>query len=71
MAVQTRKSSFLGFLAGAFSFFRRSRKLTTSDLKNADFKSSTQSMGVRFAERIREVFRFKWIRRTPDYRKDT
>lgn len=64
MSVQTRKSSFFGFLAAAFSLFRRREKPTTKDLRNTDFKSSTQSMGVRFTERIREVFRFKWIRRT-------
>jgi hypothetical protein len=28
-----------------------------------EFKTSTQHLGVRFTEKIRQVFRFRWIRR--------
>ncbi|MGA2172862.1 MAG: hypothetical protein ABSG82_07625 [Sedimentisphaerales bacterium] len=38
-------------------------KPTTKDLKDADFPTSTQRLGVRFTERIRDVFRFKWIKK--------
>lgn len=33
-------------------------------LKKADFKTSTQGMGVRFTEKIRDIFRKKWIKKT-------
>jgi hypothetical protein len=64
MSIQTKKNSLLGFLAAIFSMFSRRLKPTKKDLKNADFKTSTQSMGVRFNEHIRNVFRFRWIHKT-------
>jgi len=64
MPVQTKKNSFLGFLAAMFSILSRRPKPVKKDLKNSDFKTSTQSMGVRFNEYIRNVFRFRWIRKT-------
>jgi len=64
MSVQTKKNTFLGFLAALLSMFSRRPKPATKDLKNSDFKTSTQSMGVRFTENIRNVFRFRWIRKT-------
>jgi hypothetical protein len=35
----------------------------SSDLKTHDYPVSTQRIGVRFTERIRDTFRFRWIRR--------
>jgi hypothetical protein len=64
MSVKTKKNSILGFLAAVFSMFFRRPKPTNNDLKKNDFKTSTQSMGVRFNEHIRNVFRFKWIHKT-------
>jgi len=64
MSVQTKKNAFLGFFAALFSILARRPKPTVKDLKNSDFKTSTQSMGIRFTERIRDVFRFRWIRKT-------
>ena len=43
-------------------------KPTANDLSRAEFKTSTQRLGVRFTERIRDVFRFRWIRKTSDDR---
>ena len=60
MSFHNKKNSFLGFLAGLFS--KSPAKLTIDDLKKADFKTAAGDMGVRFTERIRDVFRFKWIR---------
>jgi len=59
----TRKTTVLGFIAGILgnAFGSRAAKPTTQDLKNADFPASTQRLGLRFTERIRDVFRFKWI----------
>jgi hypothetical protein len=64
MSVQTKKNSLLGFLAAVFSIFSRRPKPTDEDLKKNDFKTNTQSMGVRFNEHIRNVFRFRWIHKT-------
>jgi hypothetical protein len=63
MPVQTKKNAFLGSLAALFSTLSRRPKPADKDLKNADFKTGTQSMGIRFTERIRDVFRFRWIRK--------
>jgi hypothetical protein len=57
--------SVLGLIAGAMlSLFGKSpAKPTAEDCSRMEFKTSTQRMGIRFTERIRDVFRFKWIKR--------
>jgi hypothetical protein len=57
-------NSFLGLLAGwLLSLFGKSpRKPVVDDLKRADFKTSTQHLGVRFSEKIRDIFRFRWLK---------
>jgi hypothetical protein len=66
MSVRNKISSLLGSLAGGvLSIFGKSpAKTTTDDLRQMDFKTSTQRLGVRFTEKIRQVFRFKWIRKS-------
>jgi len=66
MRVRTKINSFLGLLAaGLLSVFGRSlAKPTTSDLNRMEFKTSTQRLGIRFSERIRDVFRFRWLRKS-------
>jgi hypothetical protein len=32
-------------------------------LQRAEFKTSTQRLGLRFTERIREIFRHRWIKK--------
>jgi len=65
MSIRVKMNSLLGFVAaGLLSVFGRSSvEPTVDDLKRADFKTSTQGLGIRFSEKIRDVFRFKWIRR--------
>ena len=65
MRIRTKINSFLSFLAaGLLTIFGRSpAKPTSNDLRRMEFKSSTQRLGVRFRERIRDVFRFKWIKK--------
>ncbi|MHC4645547.1 MAG: hypothetical protein ACYTBJ_08590 [Planctomycetota bacterium] len=65
MALRTKTGYFLGLLAGRLlAVFGRSPKAPTADdLKRAEFKTSTQRLGVRFTDRIRNVFRFRWIRK--------
>ena len=65
MSFQNKTNSFLGFLAGLVLtvFGRTGDKINTDDLKRTDFVTSTQRLGVGFGERIRSVFRFRWLRK--------
>jgi len=45
-------------------FGKSSAGVTTDDLKRADFPANTQRLGIRFTEKIRDVFRHKWLRVT-------
>jgi hypothetical protein len=69
MVFRRQTNSVLGFIAGilAAAFGAKTAKPTTEDLKRTEFSTSTQRLGVRFTERIRNVFRFKWVssRRRP------
>jgi len=64
-AIYTKAGSFLGWLGGLFiSLFGKSpSKPAAEDLKRAEFKTSTQRLGIRFTEKIRDVFRFRWLRK--------
>ncbi|UCF42625.1 MAG: hypothetical protein JSV99_08485 [Planctomycetota bacterium] len=65
MSVRTKINSFLGLLAsGLLSVFGKSpAKATAADLRRMEFKTSTQRLGIRFNERIRRIFRFRWLKR--------
>lgn len=65
MPIRSKLNSFIGFLAGGLlSIFGGNRgKATTDDFVRIEFKTSTQQLGVRFTERIRGVFRFRWLKR--------
>ncbi len=65
MSFRTKINSFLGLIAAGFlSIFGRKRaEVTTEDLKQAEFETSTQRLGIRFNEKIRDVFRFKWLKK--------
>lgn len=66
MRFSTRISSVLGFMAGAIlSLFGKSpASPAADDLKRADFPTSTQRLGIRFTEKIRDAFRGKWLKVT-------
>jgi hypothetical protein len=51
-----------GLIISVYSLFRP--KATSNDLKRMEFSTSTQKMGVSFTDKIREIFRYKWIRKT-------
>ena len=61
---RTIRRGFLGLLAGRLIGAGRPQKPGPKDLRKAEFPTATQTLGVRFTERIREVFRFRWIRRS-------
>ena len=58
-------NEFMAFIAGLFlSIFAKSPPSpTAADLQQAEFKTSTQRLGIRFTEKIRDVFRFKWLKK--------
>ena len=64
MRLRSKTSAFLSaFAAGLLSLFGKSPpKPTADDLRRVDFSTSTQRLGVRFSEKIRDVFRFKWLK---------
>jgi len=63
--IYTKAGSFFGWLAGLFTslFGKCPRKPAVEDFKRAEFKTSTQRLGIRFTEKIRDVFRFRWLRK--------
>ncbi len=58
------KALWLGLAASLLArlFKTRLPEVTGEDLQRNDYSASTQRMGVRFTERIRNAFRFRWIR---------
>jgi len=60
-----RKNTVIGFVAGLLaSAFGKKHKVTAEDIKRMEFPTNTQRLGVRFTDRIRDVFRFKWIKKS-------
>jgi hypothetical protein len=55
---------WLGLAAGLISRLSHTprRNLVGADLKKHDYATSAQRMGVRFTERVRNMFRLRWIR---------
>jgi len=39
-------------------------KTTSNYMEKMEFSTSTQKMGVSFTDKIRQIFRYKWIRKT-------
>ena len=63
-----QKGSLLGFLTGFLLaiFGGKSKKagdIAVENLKRSEFKTSTQAFGMRFTDKIRGVFRRRWLRR--------
>jgi len=65
MSVRTKIGPVLGFLAGCLLSVlgKKSIRPAAEDFKRMEFKTSTQRMGISFTEKIRDVFRFRWIRK--------
>lgn len=61
---EVTKQKHLGLGAGLlFKLFGKSpRPDSTAELYRKDFHPNTQKMGLRFSERIRNVFRHRWLR---------
>jgi hypothetical protein len=65
MSSRTKPNSFLGWFAGLLLSIRGKSpaKPGNEDFKKLDFGTSTQRLGIRFTERIRDVFRFHWLKK--------
>jgi len=65
MPVRSKINSFLGLLAGGLlsTFGKSPAKPAADDLRRMEFKTSTQALGVRFTEKMRQVFRFRWLKK--------
>ena len=65
MSIRAKVNLLLGWLAGALLSVsgKAKAKPTARALSRAEFKTSTQRLGVRFTEKIRKVFRFRWLRK--------
>jgi len=65
MPSRTKKNSFLGWLTGLLLSIRGKSpaKPGDEDFKRLDFGTSTQHLGIRFTEKIRDVFRFRWLKK--------
>ena len=60
----SRKSNQLGLGAGLLLsvFGRKPRSHSADELYKNDFHPNTKKMGLRFSERLRKVWRPKWLR---------
>ena len=65
MARQKKINKFAGFwVAVLLRFFsKKKRPITEQDLKKTEFKTDSQAIGVNFNDKIRRVFRFKWLKK--------
>jgi hypothetical protein len=59
LKIENFKISFVIFISSLFK-----KKLKSKNLKEIDFSSSTQKMGVRFTDRIRDIFRHRWVKKS-------
>jgi hypothetical protein len=64
MILQNKKNSRLGFLAGLATLFGRRKKTTADDMQKLEFKASTRRMGITFTDKIRDLFRHKWLKKS-------
>jgi hypothetical protein len=55
------KLFFLGILVFIRGLFKL--KTTPDDLKKMEFSSSSQLLGISFTDKVRNVFRHKWIKK--------
>jgi hypothetical protein len=57
--IENLKVSLVMFFSSLFK-----SKAKSKDLKEMEFSSSTQKMGISFTDKIRNVFRHKWIKKS-------
>jgi hypothetical protein len=63
MKASSIKNAFLSTAAYLLTICRKKQKPTPADLKKADYKSSTQTIGLSFTKKIRDTWRHRWIKK--------
>jgi hypothetical protein len=53
---------FWGLISSAFLLFKP--KKTSDDMKKMEFSASAQKIGVRFTDKIRNIFRHRWVKKS-------
>jgi hypothetical protein len=56
--IENCRMLFLIFISSLFKL-----KPKSDDLKKMEFSASTQKMGISFTDRIRDIFRGRWIKK--------
>ena len=51
----------LGLITSVYSLFKP--KASVGDMKKMEFSASSQRLGVSFTEKIRSIFRGRWIKK--------
>ena len=66
MAMRHKFNQAKGLVAGLIVsiFGKLTGKATTDDLRGMEFRTSTQRLGVRFTDGLRDVFRLRWLRKS-------
>jgi hypothetical protein len=60
-----KRNSILGFFVGSLlGLVGKPSKTSVDDLKRLEFKNSTQRLGVSFTDRIRNIFRNRWLKKS-------
>jgi hypothetical protein len=65
MVNRGKTNTFFGLLAGLIAsvFGKNTGRTKPADLAKTEFKASTQRLGLTFTEKIRDTFRFKWLKK--------
>ena len=65
MAIRGKFGAGLGFVAGqCMRLFSRADKQGSETQKKLDFTSSSQRMGLRFTDKVRDRFRSMWLKKS-------
>lgn len=58
------RNSTLGFFVGSvLGLLGKPSKISARELKKHEFKNSTRRLGVSFTDRVRNVFRNRWLKK--------
>jgi hypothetical protein len=63
MIPHNKKSSLLGFIA-SWVAWPKAKRGHVETIQKLEFKASTQRMGITFTDKIRDIFRHKWIKKS-------
>jgi len=59
LKIEDLKIAFVLFISSLFK-----KKIKANDFKKMEFSTSTQKLGLSFTDRIRDIFRHKWIKKS-------